>query len=186
MVVVPWEVIGSVTLLVTVTVALQLSVAVGDVRDVISHSAIISVRVATSGVGAVLSTTLTVAVQVSVFPLPSSTVKVTVLLPKFAHVKAVWDKLKPIVPLPQIVEPLSMSLPNNVAFPLASKVNVKGVAMQVAVGGFVPPSAIDQPSEAIILALAAVAAVEQYLLSPPWKFTPFWSVKLFQAIRIFS
>ena len=68
MVVVPWVVIGNVALLVTVTVALQLSVAVGGVRDVTSHTALISVKVTTSGIGLVTSVITTFWFWVLVFP----------------------------------------------------------------------------------------------------------------------
>ena len=59
MVVVPDVVIGKVALLVTVTVAKQLSVAVGAVNAVTEHSAVIAVRVVRSGTGAVTSVMIT-------------------------------------------------------------------------------------------------------------------------------
>ncbi len=76
--VVPCAVIGSVASLVTVTVPPQLSVAVGAVSVVTAHSAVISVSVAISGVGAVISSTMTFWFWVTVFPLPSSKVQITV------------------------------------------------------------------------------------------------------------
>ena len=59
-----------------------------------------------SAVGGVTSRTVTVAVQVAVFPWPSFTVNVTVFAPKLAHVKLVADKPKFVVPQLS-VEPLS-------------------------------------------------------------------------------
>ena len=58
-----------------------------------------------SAVGGVTSRTVTVAVQVAVFPWPSFTVNVTVFAPKLAQVKLVADR--PKLGVPQLsVEPL--------------------------------------------------------------------------------
>ena len=59
-----------------------------------------------SAVGGVTSRTVTVAVQVAVFPLPSATVNVTVLDPRFEQVKLLWET-DCAVAVPQLsVEPL--------------------------------------------------------------------------------
>ena len=63
---------GSVASLVTVTVPPQLSVAVGAVKLVTSHSAVISHNDAASAIGAESSSIITFCVCVLVFPLPSS------------------------------------------------------------------------------------------------------------------
>ncbi len=65
-------VIGNIALWVTVTVPPQLSVAVGAVKLVTSHSAVISVKVPVSGVGAVVSSIITFCSWVTEFPLGSS------------------------------------------------------------------------------------------------------------------
>ncbi len=64
--------IGKLALFVTVTLLAQLSVAVGAVKLVTEHCAVIAGRVATSGVGAILSFTTTLCDCVDVFPFPSS------------------------------------------------------------------------------------------------------------------
>ena len=53
------SVIGKVALWVTLTVAEQLSVAVGGVRLTTSHSAVMLDKLATSGIGAVTSSMIT-------------------------------------------------------------------------------------------------------------------------------
>ena len=59
-----------------------------------------------SAVGGVTSRTVTVAVQVAVLPLPSFTVNVTVLDPRCAQVKLLWET-DCAVAVPQLsVEPL--------------------------------------------------------------------------------
>ena len=68
----PCVVIGKVASLVTVTLLEQLSVAVGGVKLVTSHSAVRSGSVATSGTGAVVSLIMIFCVWVDVLPLPSS------------------------------------------------------------------------------------------------------------------
>ena len=73
--------IGKVASLVTVTVEAQLSVAVGAVRLVTSHSAVMSAKVVISATGAVTSLIITFCVCVLVFPFPSSYVQVTIVVP---------------------------------------------------------------------------------------------------------
>ena len=84
--------------------------------------------------GPLVCVTVTVAVQVSVFPHWSVTVRVTVFGPKSALVKLLGLTLK--VTAPQLSElPLSTSAPVMVAFPLASKPTV--VSWHNAVGAVV-------------------------------------------------
>ena len=66
-----------------------------------------------------MSSTVTIASQVAVFPLISVTVSVTVFGPIFAQVKSVWLALK--LAIPQVsVEPPSKSTPAILAFPETS------------------------------------------------------------------
>ena len=68
--------------------------------------------------GAMLSTTVTVDVQVELFPFTSTTVKVTVFGPTWAHVKAVCESV--LVAMAQLsFDPLSTSATVRVALPLA-------------------------------------------------------------------
>jgi len=70
-------------------------------------------------VGLILSSTVTVDVQVAVFPAPSVTVSTTVFVPRFVQLKVVLSRLK--TGIPQLSElPLSMSAVVMVAFPAAS------------------------------------------------------------------
>ena len=73
--------IGSVALFVTVTTPAQLSVAVGFVKLVTSHTAVRSSSDAVSGTGAVTSAIMTFCVCVEVLPFPSSYVQVTTVVP---------------------------------------------------------------------------------------------------------
>ncbi len=76
-----------------------------------------------SATGSILSSTVTVATQVSVCPLPSSTVSVMLLVPMSAQVKAVCDAER--LTVPQLSEdPLSMSDGRMEAFPVASSCTV--------------------------------------------------------------
>ncbi len=69
------------------------------------------------------SSTVTVAVQVVMFPDKSLTVNVTVLVPKSEQSKSVLSK--DMDWMPQLSnEPLSMSAANMVAFPVSSNVTV--------------------------------------------------------------
>jgi hypothetical protein len=80
------------------------------------------VQVAT---GAVLSCTVTVALQVALFPLLSVTVKVTVLNPTFEQLNV--EGLTVILAIPQASEdPLSTFAAVIVPFPLASNTSVNG------------------------------------------------------------
>ena len=73
--------------------------------------------------GAVVSCTVTVAVQVAVPPSTSVTVRVDVLAPRFAQVKEVGVALR--LPIPQLSEdPLSISLAVMDALPLPSRKTV--------------------------------------------------------------
>ena len=69
-------------------------------------------------VGRMLSSTVTVAVQEAAFPEPSVAVKVTVLAPTSAQVKAVMSSARVKVQLS--VVPLSISAVVMLAFPVAS------------------------------------------------------------------
>ena len=73
--------------------------------------------------GAVLSTTVTVAVAVAVLLHSSVTVKVMVLSPRSAQVKLVWLAEKDTFPHPS-EEPLSMAEAAMEPFPVASRVTV--------------------------------------------------------------
>ncbi len=64
--------IGKLALFVTVTLLAQLSVAVGGVKLVTEHCAVMVGREATFGTGAILSFITTLCDCVEVFPLPSS------------------------------------------------------------------------------------------------------------------
>ena len=70
-------------------------------------------------VGTILSSTVTVAVQVLELPLPSVTVKVTVLSPRFVQSKVVWSRAR--VATEQLsLDPLSMSVAAMVTLPVPS------------------------------------------------------------------
>ena len=69
--VVPCVVIGSIASCVPVIAPAQLSVAVGAVKEVTSHCAVMSDKVATSATGSVTSSMITFCVCVEVFPFPS-------------------------------------------------------------------------------------------------------------------
>jgi hypothetical protein len=74
--------------------------------------------------GAVLSTTVTVEVQVDIRPLLSVTVNVTVFGPTFAQVKAKGEAIAEAIP--QLSkEPLFTAAEVTEAFPNASKLTVK-------------------------------------------------------------
>src|ERR1043166_2983958 len=73
--------------------------------------------------GAVLSTTVTVAVQLSLLPLLSVTVKVTVFGPTLAQVKVSGLTLREAIPQASL-EPLSTSDAAMVAWPVASRLIV--------------------------------------------------------------
>ena len=76
-------------------------------------------------VGAVLSTTVTTAVQVALLVEASATVRVTLLVPTLAQVKAVW--LRVVLATPQLsVEPLLTAAALVLAVPAASRVSVTG------------------------------------------------------------
>src|SRR5690606_18289005 len=132
--VVPCAVIGKVASFVTVTVPLQLSVAVGGVTSLsrTSHCAVISSKVAASGVGAKLSSTVTVASQVSMTPWLSVTVSVTVFSPMSSQSKSVMLMLSVTVPSSS-EEPLSISSAVMLAVPFSSNSTVK--SWQTATGG---------------------------------------------------
>ena len=69
--------------------------------------------------GAILSSTVTVAVLLALLPFTSSTVNVTVFAPKFVQLKLVLSKL--IVLMPQLsLEPLLMFAVVMLAAPFAS------------------------------------------------------------------
>ena len=74
-------------------------------------------------VGATLSSTVTVAVQVELFPFTSVTVKVTVLAPISAQVKDAGETLNEVIPQLS-VEPLSISDAVIITFPVASSCKV--------------------------------------------------------------
>src|SRR5580700_6630564 len=75
-------------------------------------------------VGAVLSCTVTVALQLEVLPLKSVTVSVTVLSPVLLHVKLFGDTLSD--PMPQLSTlPPSTSVPAIVTFPVLSRDTVR-------------------------------------------------------------
>ena len=93
--------------------------AVGAVRVVTEHSAVISAKFATSATGTKLSSTVTVALQVEILLLLSVTVNITVLAPKFAQVKLVGSILNVTAPQASF-EPLSISEATILAFPEAS------------------------------------------------------------------
>src|SRR5688500_8959496 len=82
-------------------------------------------------VGATLSSTVTVAVQVEVFPLTSVTVKVTVFGPTLAQVKLVISKARLWIPHASLL-PLSICAAVIVALPDASNCTV--MFWQIAVG----------------------------------------------------
>src|SRR5690554_4952977 len=71
------SVIGNVALCVPVIIPVQLSVAVGAVKLVTSHSAVTSESIAISATGAITSLMTTFCSCVAVFPFPSSYVQVT-------------------------------------------------------------------------------------------------------------
>ena len=71
-----------------------------------------------------LSSTVTVAVQVLLLPLGSVTVKVTVLVPRSAQVNEEVSKLSEATESLSL-DPLSMSPATIVALPVASKATVK-------------------------------------------------------------
>ncbi len=71
-----FEVIGKVALWVPSIEPAQLSVAVGAVKLVTSHSSVIFVKVIISAIGAVLSATSTLKLTSSVFPMLSVAVNV--------------------------------------------------------------------------------------------------------------
>jgi hypothetical protein len=70
-------------------------------------------------VGAILSSTVTVAVQVDTFPLLSVTVKTTVFAPTFEQSNEVISKLKLAIPQASLL-PLFISAVVILALPLAS------------------------------------------------------------------
>ena len=91
-----------------------------------------TVWLAHTAIGAVLSTVVTLAVQVELLPLLSETVSVTGIVVPSGQVKAVWlaENVKP----GQLSElPLLTLLGTKVALPLLSKVRV--TFWQIAVGG---------------------------------------------------
>jgi hypothetical protein len=75
-------------------------------------------------VGGRRSSTVTVAVQLAVFPFTSVTVRVTGLAPVFVQVKADGDTSR-LVTLQASLDPLSISLPLIAALPVASSWTVK-------------------------------------------------------------
>ena len=81
-------------------------------------------------VGAVLSTTVTIAVVVDALLQSSVTVKVMVFGPRSAQVKLVWLAASVTVLHPSL-EPLSMSPATIVPFPLAFRVTVWSLAKAV-------------------------------------------------------
>ena len=79
--VVPWSVIGSTVVVVPVIDPAQLSVAVGTVKVSTLHPAVTSTSDAKSATGAVASLITTFWVWVLIFPLSSSYVQVTTVVP---------------------------------------------------------------------------------------------------------
>ena len=107
------------SVVVPVIVPPQLSDAVGALPVMVAeHSPVASGSVIESGIGAKLSTTVTVAVS-EADPLSSVTVRVTVFAPISAHVKDVISVSKANVPVP--VLPLLTASSAIVALPVASK-----------------------------------------------------------------
>jgi hypothetical protein len=98
----------------------QLSVAMGGVHVTGPEQEEDAVKLAGTPLitGAMLSDTVTVEVQVAVFPPISVTVKVTVLMPRLPQSNAVLDNKR--VEIAQLsVDPLLTSLTANVADPEA-------------------------------------------------------------------
>ena len=104
------------------------SAAVMDALPVASSCTVISWQIA---VGATLSSTVTLAVQVAVFPPSSVTVSVTTLTPTSAQVNVFGLAAKVILQLS--VEPPSISAPVILAWPLASNCTV--ISWHTATGG---------------------------------------------------
>ena len=100
--VVPWVVIGSTAVVVPVIDPEQLSVAVGAVNVSTLHSAVTSSNTATSGPGAVTSSIITFWVWVLMFPLASSNVHVTTVVP--------WAVIGSTVVVVPVIVPAQLSV----------------------------------------------------------------------------
>ena len=97
----------------------QLSVAVGGVTVFSIHNSCIDVRTVVSATGEIVSSTVTTAVHVSLFPLLSVTVSTTLFAPMFVQSKV--EISIALVAIPQAsVLPLSTSAAVIVALPVAS------------------------------------------------------------------
>jgi len=99
-VIVVLEVIGSVALCIPVIEPAQLSVAVGAVKLVTSHCAVMFDNVVTSATGAVLSLMTTFCCCVEIFPLPSS----------YDHVIVVLEVIGSVALCVPVIEPAQLSV----------------------------------------------------------------------------
>src|SRR5690606_4825260 len=133
-----WLPLGRPAVWTTVSIP-QLSMAMGMGKLTVakqSPASVFAVMFAGQAiVGAMLSSTVTIVVQVETLPFTSVTVKVTVFGPTSEQVKSVTSI--EVLAIPQAsVLPFSISATVMLAFPLASNWMVKGAA-QVAVGATV-------------------------------------------------
>ena len=110
-----------------------------------------------------LSTTVTVAEQVLLLPLTSLTVRVTLLAPRWAQVKAVWLRIRaPRLQLSE--EPLLTWALARLALPAASRLRVTG--WQIALGAVLSTTVI--VAVQVLVLLDASDTVRVTVLVPTW------------------
>src|SRR5690606_26040547 len=102
----------------------------------VASSWMVMLRVSTTG--AVIPSTVTVAVALSVLPLTSVTVRVTALSPTCEQSKSYWLSVMLMIPQ-EAVEPLSISVAEMLAFPVASSWTL---IFLVTTAGAVTPSTV--------------------------------------------
>ena len=113
--------------------ALPLSTALAEVLPLPEASSC-TVSGWQTALGAMVSRTVTVALQVLVLPEPSDTVRVTLFVPRSAQKKVFWLRVRPVTAHPSLL-PLSTALGLVLALPVASRYRV--MFWQTAVGATV-------------------------------------------------
>ena len=107
--------------------------------------------------GSILSSIVTVAAPVAMFPLPSFTVKVTVLAPKLSQSKVSGDTLTKFIAPQESEDPLSISLTVMEAFPEVS--NCKVISLVTTVGSPVSLTVTVWSAVAVLPALSVTVQV---------------------------
>src|SRR5690554_2163777 len=141
----------------------------------VASSWMVMLRVSTTG--AVIPSTVTVAVALSVLPLTSVTVRVTALSPTCEQSKSYWLSVMLMIPQ-EAVEPLSISVAEMLAFPVASSWML---IFLVTTAGAVMPSTVTIAVAVSVLPFTSVT-VRFTVLSPTCEQSKSYWFKVIEAI----